>query len=444
MDLSKLIEPLQENGILDAIRSVCAGKTECYLVGGAIRDYLTNRKLNDFDFCFPEHASSYAEKIARQLGATWFVLDEQREHSRLVIKRVDRKLTCDFALFRAPSLESDLRKRDFTINAMAVSCHHNDPKLIDPLRGQADLAARILRSCSDYSFQEDPLRCLKGVRHAVNLGFDFDPETLTRLIETAPQIDQIASERIRSELSRSIAGVPSTKTFELLHATGLDRELFGPTSAASFDSAIDKVRSMESILKALMTGACGHIITDYIDESCEEDVSIGVALKLSAFLSGYRPVALKSVLNALRFSRRTISLVEQLVRLGSDTVAECEKVANTPRSRARWLSGTGKEPLATAVFMPLVWPGEIRSNLLKAELLIDSYSRCQTDGRLDELVDGTWMAATLGVSEGPGVGRLLALLHGAEIAGEVTTSADAQKWLIENHKSIDNDFQTSL
>ena len=116
------------------------------------------------------------------------------------------------------------------------------------------------------------------------------------------------------------------------------------------------------------------------------------------------------------------------------------QVADKPRSRARWLNGTGREPLASAIFLPLVAPGSLQGNLLKSELLIDSFTSCSVHGRLEELVDGTWLVNELGMEAGPEVGRLQSLLHLAEISGETTTVKEAQQWLLDRQKAIDNSF----
>ncbi|PLX79130.1 MAG: hypothetical protein C0615_02895 [Desulfuromonas sp.] len=440
MPLAILEAKLSESGILTAIQSVCAGETECYLVGGAIRDCLLGRELNDFDFCFPAEANLYAGQIAERLGATWFVLDAERQHSRLVFKCEGEKLTCDFAPFRAPSLESDLRKRDFTINAMAIACHRNDIHLIDPMHGQDDLNARQLRVCSEYSFQEDPLRCLKVVRHAADLEFNIDPETMRLLVDSVSQIDQVAAERIRTEISKAVGCGQPLKAFELLGLTGLHRELFGSVSPESFAAALVMVRQLDTVFKALKSGTCGRIVMDYFGKQCEENVSVGVALMLAAFFRGYRPVALKSVLTALRFSKRTIGLIDQLMSLDAEWAESLLQVADKLRSRARWLDDTGREPLATAIFLPLIASGSMQDNLLKSELLIDSYITCAGHGKLAELVDGKWFTTELGLDEGPQIGRLQALLHRAEISGEATTPEEAQRWLLYNKNSFDKDF----
>ncbi len=442
MNLKPLEEKLRAAGIVEVIASACPEKTVCYLVGGAIRDSLSGTQPNDFDFCFPDDPTDYARAIAGKLGATFFILDAERRHSRFVLKGPQEKLTCDFAPFRAPSLESDLRKRDFTINAMAVACTPGELELIDPLQGMNDLATRTLRACGEYSFLDDPLRCLKGIRHAACMDLTFEPTTLERLVDSVPQIDQVAPERIRTELARAIGSPRASAAFELLARTGLLRELFGQAKpGGSLEIALARLESLEDVIRGLRTGACGQSVRVYLAETCEENIGIDVVLKMAAFFSGYRPVALKSVLKALRFSKRTIGLIEQLLALDAATAASLGQVADKPRSRARWLAGTGREPLASALFLPLAIGGALRENLLQTELLIDAYSACTDKGRLDDLVDGNWLSSEFGIASGPAIGHIRSLLHQAEISGEATSASEARQWLRDNQKLFDIDFQ---
>jgi len=440
MDLEKLKNTLRDTGILEAIKSVCGDGNECFLVGGAIRDFLLEKKLNDFDFCFPEDPTPHAEQIAAKLGASWFVLDKERGHSRFVLKHGEERIVCDFAPFRAPSLESDLRKRDFTINAIALSCHNSELDLIDPLGGQQDLTAGRLRCCGEYAFQEDPLRCLKGIRHAVALDLEFEPETLLLLTDAVSQIDQVASERIKAELAKAIDCSNSTRTFELLKQTNLVNELFGHSSPEAFANAIAMLHRFDELIQKLKKGTCGQIVNEYLAENCEEYVSIEVALKMAAFFHGYRPVALKSLLQALRFSKRTVNLVEQLQKLGPESLTGIDQIAKKNRSRARWLSTLGNEPLAIAIFMTMLASTAEKDELLLAEILIESFTTCAKQNKLAELVDGDWLSTELGIEEGPVMGEIYGKLHLAELNGEVTTSDEARKWLLTNQKVIDKDF----
>jgi putative nucleotidyltransferase with HDIG domain len=124
----------------------------------------------------------------------------------------------DFASFRGSDLESDLRKRDFTINAVAIDIREPE-KLIDPLGGASDLVARQLRTCSPTSFGDDPLRILRCVRQAVEFELRITPDTRRQLGQALPGLARVSPERVRDELFRILDGrkpVVALRTLDML------------------------------------------------------------------------------------------------------------------------------------------------------------------------------------------------------------------------------------
>jgi tRNA nucleotidyltransferase/poly(A) polymerase len=186
-----------------------------WMVGGFVRDRLLGRAGHDVDLIVPAGGIDLARSIARAFGAAFFVLDEERDVARAIINQAPVPLTVDVARLRTPELGDDLALRDFTVNAMAVpiiapgpppgaGIHEPDWELIDPLGARVDLAEGILRAASANAFRDDPLRTLRGVRLAVELGFHLE-ETTARLIRRdGALLARVAAERIREELLRII------------------------------------------------------------------------------------------------------------------------------------------------------------------------------------------------------------------------------------------------
>lgn len=170
--------------------------TSAYLVGGAVRDALLQRKKNylDLDFVLPQQAVETASQIARHYQAGFVVLDEKRQIARVVFP----KGTVDFALQEGESLEVDLRRRDFTVNAIAYNLH--EQKLIDPLQGVKDLKQGVLRMVSAANLKDDPLRLLRAYRQAAQLNFTIEPTTRETIRSLAPLISKVAAERVQAEL----------------------------------------------------------------------------------------------------------------------------------------------------------------------------------------------------------------------------------------------------
>jgi tRNA nucleotidyltransferase (CCA-adding enzyme) len=168
-----------------------------YLVGGAVRDALLNYKRDylDLDFVLPEFAVETARKIANHYHGGFVVLDAQRNIARVVLKQG----TVDFAQQEGDSIEKDLGRRDFTINAIAYNFHQQ--KLIDPLGGLQDLQAKTLRMIAIKNLQDDPLRLLRAYRQAAQLNFTIETKTRHIINKLSPLITTVAAERVQAELN---------------------------------------------------------------------------------------------------------------------------------------------------------------------------------------------------------------------------------------------------
>jgi tRNA nucleotidyltransferase/poly(A) polymerase len=136
---------------------------------------------------------------------------------------VDGEHVYDFAELLDHDLETDLARRDFTVNAMAVDLASD--VLHDPHGGQQDAAAGLVRMVRPENFDDDPLRTLKGVRMAVKYGFEFEPETLEAIRARAPRILDVAPERVTYELSVIFASNALGRAVDLLRRTHLAEPL---------------------------------------------------------------------------------------------------------------------------------------------------------------------------------------------------------------------------
>ncbi len=210
-----------------ATRFAAAGHA-LFLVGGGVRDRLMGRPLHDFDLatdarpaavraCLQEAGASALWGVGERFGTVGAIVDG---------------LTIEVTTFRgarpgefANTLAADLGRRDFTINAMAI--HLLRGRLIDPHGGEHDLAARRIRAVGDPAerFREDPLRLLRAVRFAAELGFELEVGTLAALVERAPLIAEVAVERIGAELGRIMVSPQPDLGLRLLVDTGLARHV---------------------------------------------------------------------------------------------------------------------------------------------------------------------------------------------------------------------------
>ncbi len=207
--------------LIESLRPALPAGMPVYLVGGAVRDALLGRAIHDLDFIVPANAMQVARRLADQIGAAYYPMDETRDIARVVLNdAAGARWNVDFAVFQGKDLEDDLRKRDFTINAMAVDVRQPQ-KLEDPTGGLADLLAKRLRVCSPTSIQADPVRILRAVRQAVALDFHIAPESLALIRAGVPLLKSVSVERMRDELFRILGGsqpAVAVRTLEMLGA----------------------------------------------------------------------------------------------------------------------------------------------------------------------------------------------------------------------------------
>ncbi|MBE9221340.1 CCA tRNA nucleotidyltransferase [Cyanobacterium stanieri LEGE 03274] len=169
---------------------------DAFLVGGVVRDTLLHRRRDyiDLDFVLPKNAVKTAKFIANKYGAGFVVLDAQREIARVVFPSI----TVDFARQEGDSLIDDLYRRDFCLNAIALNLYTKE--IVDPLEGQKDIEKGIIRMVSEKNLTDDPLRILRAYRQACQLGFKIASETRQTLQQLAPLLQQVAAERVKTEL----------------------------------------------------------------------------------------------------------------------------------------------------------------------------------------------------------------------------------------------------
>ena len=170
-----------------------------YLIGGAIRDHLQGVGTHDYDFIVQSGAIELARQLADDFKSSFYVMDKERGIARILFNDKSYHLTLDFADFRGKSLQEDLEKRDFTVNAVAMDVD-NPGILIDPLHGFVDFQSGILRACAPDAFLQDPVRCLRAIRFSNQLGFRIEENTAKRLRLSLKDLPCSSIERQRDEL----------------------------------------------------------------------------------------------------------------------------------------------------------------------------------------------------------------------------------------------------
>ncbi|HSZ12835.1 MAG TPA: HDIG domain-containing protein [Solirubrobacteraceae bacterium] len=201
---------------LDAARSALAG-TPAWLVGGAVRDELLGRETADVDLALDGDTAQAARAIARAAGrAASFPLSEEFGSWRVVAR--DGSWQLDVEPLRGGAIEADLALRDFTVNAIAQPLAGG--AYVDPLGGAGDLRVGRLRMASASAFDQDPLRVLRMVRLALELGLEADAETVRCAGANARGLGEVSPERVFMELRRILAAREPRRGLELMSSLG--------------------------------------------------------------------------------------------------------------------------------------------------------------------------------------------------------------------------------
>ena len=208
-------------------------KIEIYVVGGFVRDLLLGNEGPDIDLVVFGDSIAFAKRLQSVLGGSKVVAYPRFETAMFDcqsyrLELVGARPAWD-APDSAPTLDTDLRRRDFTINAMAMAIGDADfGRILDPLNGAGDLEAGLIRTAAapEQTFGDDPLRMLRAVRFAAQLDFQIEASVLDAIKSMAPEIQKAAQERITAEFQKLMM-VPQPSTgLNLFRKSGLSEAIF--------------------------------------------------------------------------------------------------------------------------------------------------------------------------------------------------------------------------
>ena len=277
-----------------------------YLVGGSVRDALLQRfkTFLDLDFILPNEAIATARHIANLYDGGFVILDETREIARVVFA----KGTLDLARQEGSSLETDLTRRDFTINAIAYNLQSR--KLVDPLGGLKDLEQGIIRAVSAKNLEEDPLRLLRAYRQAAQLDFTIEAETRTAIRDRTSLLETIAAERVQAELKYIFTTPQRNKWLAAAIEDGL-LKFWLPSAAAKLEQLDAVAKGIDFCLKS------GLELPELTKSTQAPCFQRGVLLTVVTFLSALvanEPEAAEAELIRLKYSRAQIKAVTKTVK----------------------------------------------------------------------------------------------------------------------------------
>jgi tRNA nucleotidyltransferase/poly(A) polymerase len=471
--------------ILEEIRGLFSD-SEAYLVGGAVRDSILGRPVLDIDVVLRGSGIDAARAAADRLGAAFYPLDAERGIGRVILARSGARYTLDFAALRGTSIEEDLALRDFTVNAIAVPLS-GPASPIDPLGGVRDVREGILRACSPRSIAEDPVRAIRAIRLATQLGFRIEKQAKEQARSAAALLGRVSAERIRDEFFRILAGRKVAAAVHSLESLGLLRAVLPETAGLAGETPDGASGGVwEHTLAALEKF---EIVCDVLarepDAGRAADPAMGLARSrlerfrpalaehLSRPLSDERPqrglVFLAAILHdaakpetrsinalgevhflgheqlgaewaqhraaALRFSREESEYVAGIVRHHMRPLLMVSSPPITRRAVFRFFRGTGPCGIAVSMFFladaltahgaePSLQKWQAAVEIVHS-LLEGYFERPEEVIRPAPLLTGDDLIREFELSPGPQIGELLDALREAQAAGEVGTREDA-------------------
>jgi len=221
VNYKELLQPQLDEFITSQVHA-CG---EIFLVGGAIRNTFLRKDVKDLDFVVKKGAITAARNVADRFNGDFYILDKKRGAARALISIRGKKLIIDFTLLNGRSIDDDLNKRDFTINAMAIKVPLSS-KVIDPLNGEGDIKGSILRSCSPNSFQDDPVRTLRAIRFMSEFNLFLDQSEVELIKSASRNLDEISNERKRDEIINVLEKTDGKKALTQMLEFGIIEKVF--------------------------------------------------------------------------------------------------------------------------------------------------------------------------------------------------------------------------
>jgi poly(A) polymerase len=423
-----------------------------YLVGGAVRDALLGKPFNDMDWLVADPKKT-ARKMAGLLKGSAFPLAEERGHWRVMVgEQVRDYIRLDTAL------EANLRERDFTINAVALSSEGN---IMDPLEGRDDLYSKTIRMVSATNLQADPLRILRAMRFETQLNFKIEPET-EQAIREVVRLHQVktltlpAWERIKEELEKILLSDRAGFGFKRLENLGM-LELYLSELAEARGITQGSLHHLDVLNHSF------EALHQLIGQFPDADVSLRWATLLhdigkprtkqeeggNLSFHGHAELGAEiatKVLSRLRYANETTDRVHKLVHYHMVPLPHKRRDADEPEQQLdkeiRRFIHRRCELLPDLLKLMLA-DREAARGKRASEASRQAYRLAMANilKRMKEappkppLLTGQDVMTLLGISPGPKVGEALSFVLEAEAVGDATTRPQAEE-LLKNYAKI--------
>ncbi|MEI8129052.1 MAG: HD domain-containing protein [bacterium] len=463
--MSKIVEKIKNDEIVSLIKTH-ADKAEIYLVGGILRDFYLGKENFDKDMIVDKvNAEEFAKSLAKSINATFIPLDEENKIYRLIMKD---KINCiDIAALLGDSIEDDLKRRDLTINAIALNL--KTLELIDVTGGINDLKSKKIRHISEQNLIDDPLRLLRIYRFQAALGFELDKDLIKIITRHAAKIKEPAVERVNYELLKLFAGGFSAKTLIDMDETGLLKEILPISQELKkvppnlhhhldlFSHSVETVKQIQDIYEKSSPEVRSHL-----EKKDFGGASRLAHLKLAGFLHDigkpstwtieedtgkhrfikHDDVGSKmglKILKTAKFSKKQNDYISKMIKFHIYPSHVLGAPEITDKIYMRFIRKMGNEvvdviTLAMADRLSAqgveITPKIVEKNINNLKSLLNYYLEVKESLKpLPKLISGEEIMELLNIKPSKALGNIIKSLKDAQLSGEITTKEDAIAFL---------------
>jgi putative nucleotidyltransferase with HDIG domain len=439
---------------------------DAWLVGGAVRDRLLGRTTTDYDIALRGDAEGAARRFARTVRGHAFALSDAFGAWRVVSRDPSMPWQVDITPLNGRTIEEDLAKRDFTINALAEPVDGTD--CIDPFGGREDLRARRLAMVSADAFSADPLRTLRVARLACELELSVQPDTATAARAQVRHLSRVAVERIFAELKRIVTADRALDGLDLMDSLKITQVVLPELSelrgvAQSRYHHLDVYDHTRAVLAETIAlerdpepalGPCATAVAEMLEQPLANELTRGGALRFGALLHDIAKPATRQVnsegrvtflghdalgsemaataLSRLHASERLRAHVAALVRHHLRLGFLVHQMPLSRRATYRYLHACGPVGVDVTVLSVadrLATRGRgsadaIAKHLELARQLLAEGLRWRSDPPQPP-IRGDELSRLVDLEPGPQIGRILSQLEEAAYAGEIATREEA-------------------
>ena len=424
---ARFIKDLQEKG------------ASIYEVGGSLRDHILNRDTKDYDLVVAKLPFEIIKKILKNHGSVSLVgksfgiikfdTKELDYEFDIALPRKEKSTGVghrDFEVDFDPNIpiEDDLKRRDFTINAMAREIGHNS--FIDPHHGKKDLKEKLIRTVSTNSFEEDPLRLLRAVQFSARFDFKVEKQTLQDMKKYSKLIHTITSERISEEILKLFSAKKPSKGFTLMKETGLLKEVFPELEATINVEQGNKIRN-DDVFKHIMRVFDASSEDNAIDHSGDLNLMLASLYhdvgksKTKRFFTKENKITFygHQIVSKRMFQKRFKAL--KMLHIGADVDEISCLIENhmfqtksffTDKAIRRFINQIGKERIFKLIDLRIAdnrggkYPDGIKGIQKLKKRIIDEIEKEPPFSIKDLAINGHDIMA-LGLVEGPDIGLIL-------------------------------------